>query len=67
MNGVMKTFPQTFLFNRMGVTNKYKTKYVTGNVIWDLQYNALADIFCGNKCMFYGKLLPTKIIDLSSK
>ena len=44
-----------FFAEQNGMTNQYKTKYPTGNVIWALQSNALADIFCGNTPILRGE------------
>ena len=60
---VRNQFVYTFISSRMSVTNQYKAKYVTGNISWALQRNALAGSFVGNgmyferreKCMFYPK------------
>ena len=48
----------------MGVTNQYKTKYVTQNVIWALQYNALAAIFYGNSYAMRGGKKVQNLINL---
>ena len=52
INGVLYPIFTNFWLNRMVMTNQYKTKNVTGNIIWALQSNALTYIFCGN-CTYF--------------
>ena len=52
INGVMYPIFPNFGLNRIVMTNQYKTKSVTGNIIWALQSNALTYIFCGN-CTYF--------------
>jgi hypothetical protein len=52
INGVSYPIFPNFCLNRMVMTNQYKTKNITGNIMLTLQSNALADIFCGN-CTYF--------------